>query len=103
LTDGSLKEPLPPHFYFAMFADEIAACGMLDIEKGRIDVVFVSPKFLRHGIGWAMMRHLEIIAKECGVLTLTLDAVSFYRSLGFEGHAVGTFASPRQYRCTAFE
>ncbi|MGO9801615.1 MAG: GNAT family N-acetyltransferase [Candidatus Binatus sp.] len=99
MSDVPLEEPLPTHFYFAKIEDEIVASGMLEIESGRIDAMFVLPAFFGRGIGRAVMRHLEGVARQRGLLQLTLDATlnaaAFYRSLGFLGDLMGTFNSPR--------
>jgi GNAT superfamily N-acetyltransferase len=98
-TDGGLAEPTPEHFYFAEIDGRVVGSGVLDLASGRIDAVFVHPTAFRRGIGAAIMRQLEQIARANGlrrlVLDATLNAVEFYRSMGFEGHARGTYASPR--------
>jgi GNAT superfamily N-acetyltransferase len=97
--DAPLGEPLPRHFYFAKIDGRIVACGMLDVTTGRIDAVFVLPPYFGRGIATAMMQHLECIAREHGLKSLTLDAtlnaVSFYRSQGFQGNATSTCQSAR--------
>jgi ribosomal protein S18 acetylase RimI-like enzyme len=61
--------------------------------------MFVLPDYFRRGIGRAMMRHLERIAREHGLKNLmldaTLNAATFYRSQGFQGDTAGTYHSPR--------
>lgn len=99
LTDTGLQTPLPEHFYFAKIDGEIVGCCSLDVVTGRIDGMAVSPSHFRRGIGQAMMRHLERIARDFGVQLLTLDAslnsVDFYRSQGFQGAVVASYQSPR--------
>ena len=99
LSDIGLQKSLPEHSYFAKIDGEIVACGMLDVTTERIDGVIVSPSHFRRGIGRAMMQHLERIARDFGVkhlmLDATLNAVDFYRSLGFQGDAMGSYHSPR--------
>lgn len=98
-TDGRLTDPMPVNFYVARLAEEMVATGLVDVDSGRIDAMFVSPKHMRRGIGKAMMAHLERIAVENGVrrlaLDATLNAAPFYRSLGFEGNARSTYTSTR--------
>ncbi len=98
-ADMGLRKPIPEHFYFAKIGDVTVACGMLDVASGRIDAMFVLPAYFGRGIGQAMMRHLEAIARDHGLQNLTLDAtlnaVTFYRSQGFQGDAAGTYHSPR--------
>jgi ribosomal protein S18 acetylase RimI-like enzyme len=78
---------------------------MIDLNTAQIDAVLVHPMFFRRGIGAAIMRHLENIARAHGLqhlaLDATLNAVEFYRSLGFEGDATDTYRSPRAYPCHA--
>ena len=97
--DASLHEPGPDHFYFAKIDNVIAASGMLDVASGRIDAMFVSPSFFGHGVGRAFMQHLEVIARNHGLATLSLDATlnaaDFYRSMGFHGDERSIFHSPR--------
>ncbi len=99
LSDGGLQKPLPEHFYFAKIGNQTVARGMLDIATGRIDAMFVLPGYFRRGIGQAMMRHLESIAREHALkhlmLDATLNAVTVYRSQGFQGETAGTYHSPR--------
>jgi len=98
-TDAGLLDPPPPHFYLAEMDGRVLGSGLLDAASGRIDAVFVHPTAFRRGIGAAIVRHLEHIARTHGLQTLVLDAslnaVEFYRSLGFEGYTLGTYASPR--------
>jgi GNAT superfamily N-acetyltransferase len=54
---------------------------------------------MKRGIGAAMMRHLETLARSHGLQELTLDstltAAPFYRALGFEGDEIAPYRSPR--------
>ena len=97
--DAPLRQPLPRHFYFAKIDARIVACGMLDVVSGRIDAVFVLPPYFGRGIATAMMQHLECIAREHGLKSLTLDAtrnaVPFYRSQGYQGDLKSAYQSPR--------
>jgi len=102
-TSGDLSEDfvkvVEKHFYVARSNNEIVGTGMISVETGKIDAIFVHPAHMRRGIGAKIVEHLEIIALGHGLETLTLDstlnAVAFYRSCGFEGNEVGAYISPR--------
>jgi len=98
-SDGLLQDPLPGDFYCATIQGELVGSGMLGADTGRIEAMFVLPAHFGRGIGRAMMRHLEGIARKRAIEQLTLDAtlnaVRFYRAQGFAGEARGEFRSPR--------
>jgi len=102
-TSGELPESfatkVAKQFYVATYHDVVVGTGMIDIETGKIDAIFVHPNYMRKGIGKKMVSFLEKIALNHGLETLTLDstlnAASFYRACGFNGHEVGTYNSPR--------
>jgi ribosomal protein S18 acetylase RimI-like enzyme len=76
----------------------IVACGLIVLEKGSIEALFVDPATFRKGYGRAMLQHLETLARQYGLsrLTLkaTLNAAGFYRACGFTGDAIGKHQSP---------
>ncbi|WP_266160217.1 GNAT family N-acetyltransferase [Dyella silvatica] len=92
-TSGDMSETfarrVADQFHVAAVGSHIVGTGMIDLETGRIDAVFVLPEYMRRGVGRAMMDHLQGLAVSAGLgsiqLDSTLNAVSFYRSLGFEG------------------
>jgi putative acetyltransferase len=71
---------------------ETAGYGVLNRQDGRIDAVFVHPENSRQGIATSLVRQLETRAQMHGLSELTivssLNAVSFYESLGYRqsGH-----------------
>ncbi len=73
----------------------VAGFGMLDLEKGEIAAVFVRPDFLRRGIGSKLLCELESSARRLGLgkvtLSSTLNAVGFYRAMGFRVLGPGTY------------
>lgn len=73
----------------------VAGFCMLDLEKQEIAAVFVRPDFLRRGIGSKLVCELESSARSLGLrkvtLSSTLNAVDFYRSMGFQALGVGTY------------
>lgn len=102
-TDGELTdqfaEAVEGHGHVATVDGRVVATGMLDLESGKIDALFVSPTHMRRGVGKAMLRHLECLASASGLarvsLDSTLNAAPFYRAHGFSGDSVATYASPR--------
>lgn len=68
--------------------DEIVAYGVLNVEAGRIDAVFVHPDEAGNGIGRSLVRQFETRAQMHGITELaivsSLNARSFYESLGYE-------------------
>ena len=87
------------HFYVATYNNQVIGTGMINIETGKIDAIFVHPNHMRRGIGKKIVEFLEDIALNSGLETLTLvstlNAAAFYRACGFEGNAVGTYISPK--------
>jgi len=83
--------------YVVMLGERVVACGMVDLESGQVDAVFVLPELTGQGVGRAMMAHLEHLAIKAGLTHLkldsTLNAAPFYRLLGFSGDAVASYCS----------
>ncbi|MDD5057267.1 MAG: GNAT family N-acetyltransferase [Sideroxydans sp.] len=83
--------------YVATVGDKVVASGMVDLGSGQVDAVFVHPSQMRRGIGRMMMAYLEHLAIGAGLAQLkldaTLNAVPFYRSLGFVGDTVSSYCS----------
>jgi putative acetyltransferase len=61
--------------------------AVLDADTGEVDAVFVDPAAHGQGIGLALLRALEEMAREQGVekvfLSASLNAVAFYALAGF--------------------
>ena len=59
----------------------------------------MAPEYSGFGIGKAMMQHLEKLARRSGLKTVhldaTLNAASFYHSLGYVGDKVEPYNNPR--------
>lgn len=84
-------------FYVAVTDERVVGTGMIDLGTGKIDAVFVSPEYMRRGVGRALMEHLEGLAVRAGLLVIrldaTLNAAQFYRTMGFEGEATAIYES----------
>lgn len=102
-TSGELTEDfidaVDKNFYVAIYNNQVIGTGMINIETGKIDAIFVHPNHMRKGIGKKIVEFLEDLALNCGLKTLTLEstlnAAGFYRACGFEGNEVGTYISPK--------
>jgi GNAT superfamily N-acetyltransferase len=73
--------------------------GMVNLESGKVDAIFVDPAHMGAGVGKKIMSHLESLARQHGLTELhlesTLNAAPFYRSCGFRGEQVAVYNSPR--------
>ncbi len=102
-TSGEMSDSLIRHVeticHVAVIEGTVAGTCMLDLVSGQVDAIFVHPAFMRRGIGRQMMQHLQSLAQEAGLASLhlsaTLNAVAFYRSLGFTGDTIAQYKSPR--------
>jgi GNAT superfamily N-acetyltransferase len=85
--------------YVATIGDTVVGTGMIDLESGQIDMIFVQPSHMGRRIGVEIMSYLESLAAAAGLaqmqLDATLNAVSFYRACGFVGDVVAKYESPR--------
>lgn len=95
----AFADAVEERFLVATVDEHVAGTGMIDIETGKIDAILVHPAYMKHGIGAAMMRHLETLARSQGLRELkldsTLNAAPFYRALGFNGDEIAQYHSPR--------
>jgi GNAT superfamily N-acetyltransferase len=95
----AFADAVEERFLVATVGEHVAGTGMIDLMTGKIDAIFVHPAYMKRGIGAAVMRHLETLARSQGVRELklesTLNAAPFYRSLGFEGDEITQYRSPR--------
>jgi len=100
-TAGAMSETFARRvaetFYVATVDGAAVGTGMIDLETGKIDAVFVLPGHMGQGVGRALVRHLEALAVEAGLgeihLESTLNAAPFYRALGFQGEARSIYQS----------
>lgn len=87
------------NFYIAKYDNQIVGTGMIDIETGRIDAIFVHPDHIRKGIGKDIIKFLENLALIHGLkmvtLQSTLNAAEFYRACGFAGNKIETYTTSR--------
>ena len=86
-------------FYVATLDGHVVGTGMIDLESGKVDAIFVHPSHMRGGIGRQVLLHLEKLALDAGLTQLSLDstlnAARFYRARGFVGDSVAKYESPR--------
>lgn len=102
-TEGEVPEAFTHAFaeygYVTEVDSKIVGVGMLDVENGMVDAMFVRPEYFGKGLGKKMISHLETQAKLAKCKTLMLDAslnaITFYRACGFEGEKQAIFHSPR--------
>ncbi|WKE65588.1 GNAT family N-acetyltransferase [Gallaecimonas kandeliae] len=87
------------HWYLIEEGQQLLASGTVNLDSGRLDGLLVHPEAFRQGLGKWMMAHLELLARQHGLDSLSLDAslnaVPFYSALGFEGGETGFYQSPR--------
>lgn len=87
--------------YVASMDGCVVGTGMVNLESGKVDAIFVHPSHLRTGIGRQIMLYLERLALDAGLTQLnlesTLNAVKFYRAQGFGGDSVAKYVSPRGF------
>ncbi|WP_153913143.1 GNAT family N-acetyltransferase [Shewanella sp. TC10] len=85
--------------YVCVIDDRVVGVGMIDLDNGMVDAMFVRPEHFGKGLGKQMIRHLEMLARQTSCKTLKLDAslnaVDFYRTCGFTGDRQAIFHSPR--------
>ena len=89
-----LKEMENIEFYVYELEGKIVGVSDLTMENkgaGIVRWVYVLPEYQRKGIGTALLRHIESIAKRRGLRMLKLRtsekacwAISFYRKLGYK-------------------
>ena len=102
-TDGEVTEQfievVEDSFYVATLDGHIVGTGMINLESGQIDAIFVHPSRMRSGIGRQVLLHLEKRAIAAGLNQLSLDstlnASRFYRAHGFVGDSLAKYESPR--------
>lgn len=102
-TDGEMAEQfikvIEDRFYVATSDGHVVGTGMINLESGKVDAIFVHPSHMRTGIGRQVLSHLEKLALDAGLAQLSLDstlnAAPFYRGCGFVGDSVAKYESPR--------
>ncbi len=87
------------NFYIAEVDGQVIGTGMIDLESGKLDAIFVHPNHMGTGVGRLILLHLEQLAIDAGLTQLNLDstlnASSFYQACGFVGKKVSKYISPR--------
>jgi len=100
-TSGEMSESfarcVADAFHVAEIDGRVVGTGMIDLAYGKIDAIFVRPGWMGHGVGRALMNHLERLARDARLTSIhldaTLNAAPFYRRLGFSGEATSTYRS----------
>ncbi|WP_299574317.1 GNAT family N-acetyltransferase [uncultured Shewanella sp.] len=86
------------HGFVTEIANKVVGVGMIDLNTGMVDAMFVRPESFGQGLGRKMLEHLETLAKQASCKKLMLDsslnAADFYRNCGFEGSKQAIFHSP---------
>ena len=86
-------------FYVATLDDHVVGTGMIDLESGKVDAMFVHPSKVGTGVGRRILIYLEKFAFEAELahvfLESTLNAAPFYRACGFVGDTFAKYESPR--------
>jgi len=86
-------------FYVAVHDGWVVATGMLTVESGQVDAIFVRPSHMGRGIGGKMLQFLEALAARHGLVEMrldaTLNAAPFYRNLGWIGDSVSIYRTAR--------
>ena len=75
-------------WYVAEIDSVIVGTGFVDIDTKEVGAIFVHPDYQRKGIGLAILKKLEEVARSNSLDELhiesTLNAEQFYRTVGFE-------------------
>jgi len=86
------------HYQLAIIEQQIVGTGMIDLQSGKLDAIFIRPEFMGLGVGRQMLAHLEQLAREQHLsqvsLESTLNAAPFYRHCGYVGNHIATYESP---------
>ncbi|PSW44954.1 GNAT family N-acetyltransferase [Photobacterium kishitanii] len=76
---------------------DLVGFGFIDTERGSLKSLFISPQYIGRGYGKQIAEELEYIAKTAGVQTIkvssSLNAVEFYKSIGFKAGKIGSVFS----------
>lgn len=88
-------------YYLACVDGVPVATGVINLESGELEAIFVLPSFMGQGIGKKMVAHLEHLAREAGLteihLEATLNAERFYQRCGFTGRPMLSTSPPQDY------
>lgn len=86
-------------FYVAVDKGLIVGTGMLTVANGQVDAIFVRPSHMGGGIGRKMLKFIEALADDHGLVEMhldaTLNAAPFYRRCGWTGDSLSTYRTSR--------
>ncbi|WP_321782803.1 GNAT family N-acetyltransferase [Paraburkholderia sp. J94] len=86
-------------FYVAVDEGCVVGTGMLTVENGQVDAIFVRSSHMGRGIGRKMLHLLEALARDRGIASMkldaTLNAAPFYRCCGWSGDSISIYRTSR--------
>ena len=86
-------------FYVATANGLVVGTGVINLDNGQLDAIFVRPEMMGRGIGKQIVSFLANLGRAAGLTELkldsTLNAAPFYRRCGFVGDTIGVYESPR--------
>ncbi len=102
---------LPAHYQMIVAENDnkIIGFGVLNLKQHSIDSVYILPNHSRLGIGSALLKKLEALARDHAIqkltLSSTLNAAPFYNTLGYTGNTPTThpLKSGVNVECIAME
>lgn len=98
-TPAQFVKAVEDNFYVAILDGHVVGTGMINLESGKVDAIFIHPSHVRAGIGRQVLCYLERLAVDAGLAELcldsTLNAAPFYRKCGFIGDSVAQYDSPK--------
>ncbi len=87
MPEGFIKAVENNEWYVVTDDDLILATGYVDVDKRRLEALFVLPEYQGQGIAKLMIHHLHAIARAHGLseiyLDATLNAEGFYSKHGY--------------------
>lgn len=102
MPDGFAELVHTRDFLVAEQRGAVVGFGFLHRPAAELEALFVAPGFARRGIGTALLRALETIARDAGLKSLNLSAslnsVKFYGAVGYERVGDTVWVHPAGFR-----
>src|SRR4030095_14675205 len=73
ITEQFIKE-VENNFYVATIDDLVVGTGMVNLESGKVDAIFVHPSHMGIGVGKKLISHLESLARSVCLTQLHLES-----------------------------